>query len=214
MAEKLRDRAEREKLEAEKKLLDIKTRHAEIDLRYAAAKEEDWRAGAYQHNIYNFFGPVDQKSASTCLETLSYWARREGQCEMTLVFNSPGGSVIDGLALFDEILSLREQGHLITTVARGMAASMGAVLLQAGDHRVIGKNAHMLIHEISFGSMGSWGEVQDEVAFAKQLQDKLLDILAERSALSKQKIKNRWARRDWWLGADEVLKNGFADEIG
>lgn len=214
MSEKLRDRAEREKFEAEKQLLDIRIKRAEIDLRHATVRESDWKAAAYQHHIYNFFGPIDRAKAADCLETMAFWARRDPGCEITIVWNSPGGSVIDGLALYDELLALREDGHFITTVARGMAASMGAVLLQAGNRRIIGKNAHMLIHEISYGAMGSFGEVQDEVAFAKQLQDKLLDILAERSTLSKQRIKNRWERRDWWLGADEVLKNGFADEIG
>jgi ATP-dependent Clp endopeptidase proteolytic subunit ClpP len=214
MSEKLRDKAERQKFEAEKRLLDLRCQKEEIDLRYSRAKEDDWRAGAYQNRIYNFFGPVDRKSAADCMETMSYWYRRDPQCDITIVFNSPGGSVIDGLALYDELLVMREDGHFITTVARGMAASMGAVLLQAGDQRIIGKNASMLIHEISTGVAGSFGELMDEVEFTKQLQDKLLDILAERSTLSKRKIKSRWERRDWWLGADEVLANGFADRIG
>lgn len=214
MAEKLRDRAEREKLQAEKKLLDLRVKRAEIDLRTARSREEDWQAASNQHRIYNFFGAIDRVKAADCLETMAYWSRRDPGCEITIVWNSPGGSVIDGLALYDELLALRESGHIITTVARGMAASMGAILLQAGDRRVIGRNAHMLIHEITTGVVGSFGELLDEVEFTKQLQNKLLDILAERSTLSKQKIRNRWERRDWWLGADEVLKNGFADEIG
>lgn len=214
MAERLVDKAEREKLEAEKKLLELRADRTEIELRYARARQADWEAGANQHRIYNFFGAVDRAKASDCLEMLSYWSRLDPECEITIVFNSPGGSVIDGLALYDEMLCLRENGHFITTVGRGMCASMGAILLQGGDRRVIGKNAHMLIHEISTGVAGSFGELMDEVEFTKQLQDKLLDILAERSKLSKQKIRNRWSRRDWWLGADEVIKNGFADEIG
>lgn len=203
-----------ERIESELKLIEIKRKTASIELRKIQREEKDWRAGAYQHRIYNFFGKVDSKSAADCLETMTYWSRLDPKCSITLIFNSPGGSVIDGLALFDELLVLRENGHHITTVARGMAASMGAVLLQAGDTRVVGKNAHMLIHQISYGAMGSFGEIEDEVAFAKQLQDRLLDILAERSSFSKTQIKNRWERRDWWLGSEEVLKGGFADRVG
>ena len=206
--------AELEKIEAEIKLLEIKNKTASLELRQEKRKEKDWKAAAYQHRIYNFFGKVSGASASDCLEELAYWSRRDPGCKITIVFNSPGGSVIDGLALYDELLSLREKGHHITTVARGMAASMGAVLLQAGDERVIGKNAHMLIHQISYGAIGSFGEIEDEVAFAKQLQDRLLDILAERSTLSRLKIKNRWERKNWWLGSEDVLKHGFADRIG
>lgn len=208
------DEAELIRLETEIKLLEIKKKSAAIELRKAQREERDWKAGAYQHRIYNFFGAVDKKSAADCLETMAYWSRLDPRCSITLIFNSPGGSVIDGLALFDELLVLRENGHHITTVARGMAASMGAVLLQAGDDRVIGRNAHMLIHQISYGAMGSFGEIEDEVAFAKQLQNRLLEILAERSTFSKTQIKNRWERRDWWLGSDETLKGGFADRVG
>lgn len=212
--EKQKQLLEIEKLQAELKLIEIRRKTTALKLRQEQREEKDWQAGAYQHRIYNFFGQVDKKSAADCLETMAYWSRLDPRCSMTIVFNSPGGSVIDGLALFDELLVLRENGHHLTTVARGMAASMGAVLLQAGDERVIGKNAHMLIHQISYGAMGSFGEIEDEVAFAKQLQGRLLDILAERSSFSKTQIKNRWERRDWWLGSDEVLKGGFADRVG
>lgn len=207
-------KAEKAKFEAETEFLRIRKQQLEIDLRSAQTKEKEWYASAHQNNIYHFFGSIDRESASSCLETISYWARRNPGCEITIVWNSPGGSVIDGLALYDELVALRDQGHEITTIGRGMCASMGAILLQSGGKRIIGKNAHMLIHQISYGAIGSFGEIEDEVAFAKQLQDRLLDILAERSSLSRQKIKNRWERRDWWLGADEVLKYGFADEIG
>ena len=208
------EEAELKKLEVETKLLEVQRKAAALELRQEQRKEDDWKAGAYQHRIYNFFGKVDGHSASSCLEELAYWSRRDPECDITIVFNSPGGSVIDGLALYDELLALRDRGHKITTVARGMAASMGAVLLQAGDERIIGKNAHMLIHQISYGAIGSFGEIEDEVAFAKQLQDRLLDILAERSTLSRLKIKNRWERKNWWLGSEDVLKHGFADRIG
>jgi ATP-dependent Clp endopeptidase proteolytic subunit ClpP len=208
------DDAELRKIEAELRLTEIRTKAADLELRQAEREERDWEAAAYQHRIYNFFGAVDKKSAADCLETMAYWSRLDPRCSITLTFNSPGGSVIDGLALFDELLVLRDNGHHITTVARGMAASMGAVLLQAGDERIIGKNAHMLIHQISYGAMGSFGEIEDEVAFAKQLQNRLLEILAERSTFSKTQIKNRWERRDWWLGSEEVLKGGFADRVG
>lgn len=207
-------RAEMLRIAAETQLIKTQKKTADLELRQAEREEKDWKAGSFQHRIYNFFGAVDSKSAADCLEELAYWSRLDPGCDMKIVFNSPGGSVIDGLALYDELISLREQGHRITTVARGMAASMGAVLLQAGDERIIGRNAHMLIHQISYGAIGSFGEIEDEVDFAKQLQDRLLDILAEQSTLSRVKIKNRWERKNWWLGSEDVLKHGFADRIG
>lgn len=202
------------KLKAECELIELKSKVVDYELREKAREELDFMAGAHQHRIFHFFGAVSKDSASRCLETLAYWSRRDPGCDIRLVFNTPGGSVIDGLALYDELIDLRENGHHITTVARGMSASMGAILLQAGNTRVIGRNAHVLIHQISYGAIGSFGEIEDEVAFAKQLQDRLLDILCERSTLSKRQIKNRWERKNWWLGADDVLKGGFADQVG
>lgn len=110
------------------------------------------------------------------MEELGSWSRREPGCAMKIIFNSPGGSIIDGLALYDFILELRANGHYVETIAVGMAASMGGILLQAGHERVVGANAFVLVHEASTGAMGKTSEIEDEVAFVKRLQEKLLDI--------------------------------------
>jgi ATP-dependent Clp endopeptidase proteolytic subunit ClpP len=168
----------------------------------------------HRHNHYSFIGAVRTDTAYNCMSTLTRWSRREPGCDITIVFNSPGGSVIDGLALYDHIIDLREKGHHVTTIARGMAASMGGVLLQAGDVRLVGKNAHVLIHEISTGMIGKFSEIEDEIEFCKQLQNRILDILAERSSLTVPQIRRRWKKTDWWLGSEETVEHGFADRIG
>jgi ATP-dependent protease ClpP protease subunit len=91
---------------------------------------------------------------------------------------------------------------------------MGGILLQAGDERVIGKNAHLMIHEISAGAVGKLSEIEDEAKFCAMLSDRLVDILAERSTLTPTQIKRRWKRKDWWLSAEEAVELGFADRIG
>ena len=132
---------------------------------------------------------------------------------MTIVFNSPGGEVTEGLALFDFIQELRSRGHEIETISIGMAASMAGILLQAGDNRVMGKNAVILIHEVSSITYGGASSMADDLKFVEMLQDKILDILAERSTLTKRQIRNRWLRKDWWLDAETALKFGFIDSI-
>jgi ATP-dependent protease ClpP protease subunit len=72
----------------------------------------------------------------------------------------------------------------------------------------------MLIHEISSIGIGKMSELEDEIKFLKRLQERCLEILADRSNLSKQQIKTRWTRKDWWLDAEETVKYGFADRIG
>jgi ATP-dependent Clp endopeptidase proteolytic subunit ClpP len=174
----------------------------------------NWNASADEHRIYNFFGGVDANSVAACIDFLGSWTRRDPETPLEIVFNSPGGSVIHGLALYDFIKQLQDKNHKVTTVARGMAASMGGVLLQAGDERIIGKNAHVLIHEVSTLGIGKLSEIEDEVKFAKRLQERVLGILAERSTMNVEQIKRKWARKDWWLDAEECITLGFADRIG
>ncbi len=95
----------------------------------------------------------------------------------------------------------------------GMAASMGGILLQAGDKRVIGSESVLLVHEISFGAGGKIGEVEDEVAFAKMLTQRVLKIFANRTKMTARQIDAKWKRKDWWMDSDEALKLGFVDEI-
>lgn len=199
---------------------------AETELAYAEAalkrlelteKEEVRRrkaASNNEHRIINFFGSVNAISSQAAIETLGSWAREdEPGTKFTIIFNSPGGSVLDGLALFDYIQELKAKGFVIETVTLGMAASMGGVLLQAGSHRVAGRNAFMLIHEAATMIGGKASDIEDQAKFLQRLQAKILDILAERSTLNVAAIKKNWKKTDWWLDADEMLKLGFVDEI-
>jgi len=165
------------------------------------------------HRIYRFTGTVDSNSTKRCAEQLVQWSRLDPGCPMEIVFFSPGGSVMDGMMLYDCIQELRRMGHHITTTAEGYAASMGGILLQAGDHRRMGKEAYILIHEVAFGAVGKIGEVEDEVAFARKITKRILNIFASRSKLSAVTIDKKWRRKDWWLDSDEALKYGFVDEV-
>ena len=97
------------------------------------------------------------------------------------MFDSPGGGIIEGFSLFDQILWLRANGHQVTTIGQGMAASMAGVLLQAGDIRIMSPQASLLIHEASFGAMGSFGQVEDQVKFVKKLQERILELAGSAS---------------------------------
>jgi len=94
-----------------------------------------------------------------------------------------------------------------------MAASMAGILLQAGDRRWIGHQAWLMIHRAAFGAVGKTFEIEDEVAWIKRIEARILDIFAKRSTLSKVKIKRNWDRKDWWISSDEALELGLVDEI-
>lgn len=201
---------QRQWAELRKLQIDTERAAAELDA-YRRLQDDELADSARRH--YTFYARVEDESVQACMQTLTTWSARAPGASLTVTFNSPGGSVHDGLALFDFLRHLRAEGHHLTTVALGRAASMGAVLLQAGDHRVVGANAFLMLHEVSSGSSGKVSELEESVELSKRLQKRLLVILSERSTMSMVSIQRRWARRDWWLDADDAVAHGFADEV-
>jgi ATP-dependent protease ClpP protease subunit len=221
-AEQAKANAEKARAEARKAAADAQL--LEIDLEQARRKEAELAASDQFHHTLNFTSMVNESSVKAAMDKLSCWHRMEPDCDITILLNSPGGDVIDGMALFDHILWLREQGHRVTIVVRGMAASMAGILLQAASHRVVGKEAWVLIHRAAFGAMGKSFEIEDKVKWVKRVEDRILDIFVARAAeakangtaetpLTKAKIRNRWERADWWLTSDECIRYGVADEV-
>lgn len=200
--------------EATLRKINAEAEAAEYEAAEKRREHRDHEASANQARVYPFMGDVDEGSVRTAIACISAWSRRDPGKEITVVFNSPGGSVVDGLALYDFLDELKTRGHKITTVARGGVFSMGSVLLQAGDERVIGINATMLIHELSAGVFGSYGEIQDRQKWHDLLHNRLFTILAERSTLTAKEVRARAKRTDWWLSAEQVVEYGFADRIG
>lgn len=180
-------------------------------------------ADDFTHHRYLFDGAVTDASVSKCIKALNAWDREDAMCDIEIAFSSPGGSLFDGVELFDFISSLRHEGRTITTSAYGMAASMAGILLQAGDIRVVGKQSYILIHEVSFGSQGKIGDVEDMTKFVRRVQGRILDIFAERCANSasetatkpftRAQISKGWTRTDWWLDSDEALRGGLVDVV-
>lgn len=182
-----------------------------------AARHND--AHDIRHHVYWFNNEVTSLSAGTCISTLRTWDRLEPECDITIYINSPGGGVIDGMALFDELTTLSKRGgggHHITTIARGYAASMAGVLLQAGDERLVGRESYLLIHELSALTFGKVGEIEDDVKLWKRMGERVVDIFLDRAdgKITKAQFVKNWSRTDWWLDSDAVMKYGFADRIG
>lgn len=186
---------------------------AEMALERELLKRKKELADDEHFHTYRFTGKVNEGSVKTCMVALAVWHRTEPNCQIEIVFSSPGGDIIDGMALFDYIQFLRGSGHKIITKSLGYAASMAGILLQAGDVRIMSSESYLLIHEAQFGAIGTFGEVEDTVEFIKKIQDRILSIFATRSTLTKAQIRARWHRKNWWLSSDEALKLGFIDFI-
>lgn len=188
---------------------------AEINLAMSRDTERDRLVKGGRIRNLNIFDAIMPPATDKWIDALDHWGKRDPGHPITININSPGGSITDGLAVYDTVQRLRRQGHHVTTRGMGLVASMAGVLLQAGDERVMDARAKLLIHEGSATLRGSYtaGEQEDMRTFQEMLRKDLLDILAERSSLSKRQIENRWKRRDWIMGADEALKFGFVDRV-
>jgi ATP-dependent Clp endopeptidase proteolytic subunit ClpP len=190
---------------------------AEIELAVARDVERDRLVKTGRIRVLNMFDTIVPPMTDKWIDALEHWGQRDPGEPITININSPGGSVTDGLALYDTIQRLRRKGHIVTTRGMGLVASMAGVLLQAGDERILDKRAKLLIHEGSTsmrrGEQLTAGDMEDMKFFSDMLRGDILDILSERSTLSKRQIENRWKRRDWVLSADEALKFGFVDRV-
>lgn len=214
-------RAKRRTDRAAARINQIAARKQETDLErdelaVAAARRAEANALAtdFEQRTYLFYDDVQEDSCKSAMKELSLLSRRFPGQPLTIIINSPGGRILDGLGLYDHIRALSASGHHITTVSRGMAASMGGILLQAGDTRVVGPSSELLIHESSGGEIGKLNTRADGLAQSQKVWGKLCEILARRSSLSAAEIHERSYKFDWWLTAQEALELGFADQIG
>lgn len=216
-AEQARAEAQRALMEAEverQKVREYAARADKMELEAAQAKDEDRarRASDEFHHVYRFDGEVSSTSVAKCMSKLTEWRRLDPECEIEIVFSSPGGSIFDGMELFDFIVELGHQAPVATGGA-GMAASMAGILVQAGTTRYLTRECWFLIHRAAFLAAGKTYEIEDRVDLIKRIEDRIIKIFTDRSQLTRQKIRRNWERKDWWLSSDECLELGLIDEI-
>jgi len=220
MVRKLDAEAEAFRASARKNLAEAL--YEEVESEKAQRMLADLKAHDAFNFVYRFEGTVDEKSVDACISRLNIWRRQSPGQAITIIFSSPGGSVVPGMALYDYLTELRASGHHLTTIAQGMAASMAGILLQAGDRRVVGPESWVLIHQVQASAMGSWGDLQDRMKWLEKVQDRILDIFAKRAAdttgksfaATRETFATNWRRTDWWLSSDDCVTLGVADEVG
>ena len=128
-----------------------------------------------------------------------------------MFINSPGGSVIDGLAIYD-VMNWVDCD--VATYTMGMAASMGSVLCSSGEKgkRYALPNSTIMLHQVSSSAYGQNADIQIAARETQKWQNLLYKILAKNTGKSFEEIE-RDADRDHWFMADEALEYGLIDEI-
>jgi len=156
-------------------------------------------------------GEVTAESANLVVAQLLFLESEDPQKDIALYINSPGGSVYAGLGIYDTMQFIKPD---VQTICVGMAASMGAFLLAAGEKgkRYALPNARIMIHQPSGGSRGMASDIAIQAREIQDLKEKLNAILAERTSQTIESIAHD-TDRDNYMSSEDALKYGLIDKI-
>lgn len=165
-----------------------------------------------KNRIVRIYGDINKMTALSVTSQLMY-LNEKSDAPITVIINSPGGSVTDGMDIFD----CMKHGVScdIITFASGMAASMGALLLAAGTKgkRYAAPNAEIMIHQPLGGVQGQATDISLVANHIQDTKKKLASILAEACGKTQQKLM-RDTERDKWMNSAQALEYGLIDHIG
>ena len=158
-----------------------------------------------------FLGTEIDSDVANIITAQLLWLNSISDEEITLMINSPGGVCYDGLAIYDTMKSL---SSTVATQCVGMAASMGAVLLSAGEkgHRLALPHSRVMIHQPIGGARGQATDILIEAEQIQILKKELCGLLAENSGQPIDKVLAD-CERDHWMIAQEAKEYGLIDEI-
>ncbi len=156
-------------------------------------------------------GPVNDGTANLIVAQLLFLESENPDKEISLYINSPGGSVSAGLAIFDTMQFVKPA---VSTLCIGMAASMGAFLLAAGEKgkRFALPNSRVMIHQPLGGVQGQASDIEIHAREILKLRDTLNSILSERTGQPIDTIA-RDTDRDNFMSAEDALKYGIVDRV-
>ena len=156
-------------------------------------------------------GPVTDGLANTVVAQLLFLDMDNPNADISLYINSPGGSVTAGMAIFDTMQHIKAP---VRTVCVGMAASMGAFLLMAGEKgkRMALPNSEVMIHQPSGGAYGQSTDVTIRAEWLLRTKQKMTAMIADMTGQEEERVA-RDLERDYFMTAQEALTYGIIDEI-
>ena len=181
---------------------------------------EQTNRGERSYDIYSrllkdriiFLGSaIDDTVANLVIAQLLFLEAEDPDKDISLYINSPGGSVSAGMAIFDTIQHIRAD---VSTICVGMAASMGAVLLAAGQKgkRYALPNAEVMIHQPLGGTQGQATDIEIHARHIIATKEKLDRILVERTGQPLERIQQD-TDRDYFMNAIEAKEYGIIDDV-
>lgn len=155
-------------------------------------------------------GEITDEAANLVISELLYLDSLNNK-DISVYINSPGGSVVAGLAIFDTMNYIKSD---VATIVVGMAASMASFLLAAGTpgKRYALPNSEVMIHEVLGGTEGQASVIKIQADRILKMRDKMNSLLAKLTKKSVSRI-NKDTERDNFMSAEEALEYGIVDKI-
>lgn len=154
---------------------------------------------------------VDHQTANLVVAQLLHLAYEDPKKDILLYINSPGGSVYDGMAIYDTMRYIKPD---VQTICVGLAASMGAFLLAGGTKgkRVALPHSKIMVHQPSSGTQGTVTDQEIDLREAIRVKKQLNELLANNTGQKIDKIEND-VERDYWMSSEEAKTYGLIDAI-
>jgi len=154
---------------------------------------------------------IDDSVANTVVAQLLFLESEDPGKEISLYVNSPGGHVTGGLAIIDTMNHIKSP---VSTICIGMAASMGAMILSAGEKgkRFALPNSEVMIHQPMGGASGQASDIMITAENIMKTKKRLADMLVENTGQTYKTIEKDMDR-DFWLDADQAKKYGVVDKV-
>ncbi len=164
-----------------------------------------------RERIVFLVGPVNDQTANLVVAQLLFLESENPDKDVFLYINSPGGSVSAGMAIYDTMNFIKPS---VSTMCTGMAASMGAFLLAAGEKgkRYALPNSKIMIHQPLGGMQGQATDIEIHARDILKTKAQLNKILADRTGQPLEKIE-RDTDRDYFLEAEEARAYGLIDQV-
>ncbi len=164
-----------------------------------------------KERIVFLVGPVMDQNANLIVAQLLFLESENPDKDISLYINSPGGSVSAGMAIYDTMQFIKPQ---VSTLCTGLAASMGAFLLAAGEKgkRFSLPNSRIMIHQPSGGAQGQATDIEIHAREILYLRERLNGILADNTGKSVEQVA-RDTERDNFMSANEAKDYGLIDDV-
>jgi ATP-dependent Clp protease protease subunit len=155
--------------------------------------------------------PINDQVANVIVAQLLYLNKEDPESPIQMYVNSPGGQVYSGLAIYDTMQMITNP---ISTVAVGVTASFGTVLLAAGtkDQRYALPHATVHMHQPMGGAQGQASDIEIQAREILRLKERLNKILAKHTGQDLDKIESD-TERDFWMDAEQAVEYGLVDQV-